>query len=193
MEGEELRLGKERVQVHLVGPLEAKGMVRKRGCSVEEHERFVATICARLAYMTERNLMALADVVERYAGGKQRDVWPSEVSICNWACRLQVPPASQSRFVRTYLQSAAGDAAAAGGYLVELLAHLKKMGTPPNDYVLAQMRADADANRRRLDNIPRDHAQGRASPSDLAWMRDYMAARQLCLDIRAAKVKGAAA
>ena len=111
----------------------------------------------------------------------------AEVSICNWAVRLQEPPASQSRLVRTYLQSGAGDAAKASGYLVELFLHLKKFGAPPNSYSQSQIRQRAEDNQRRRAAITRDHAQGRASPSDLNWLAGYMDTRRLCLDIINAK------
>lgn len=189
MEGEELRKGKERVRQLLIEPLEGQGMKRKRTVTVEDHARFLGSICARLAYMTEGNLQALAEVVARYADGPRKDVWPSELTIINNATRLQTPPASQSRLVRTYLQSAAGDAAERGGYLVELFAHLKRFGAPPNSYALETIRREADGNARQVEAVTHAREEGRASPSDLRWLQDYMAARGLCLDIRAAKVR----
>ncbi len=183
MEGAELKEGKERVMNALILPLCEKGMVRKRGCSAEAHEKTLANLQARLAYMADDKLAALAEVVERHAEGPKKNIWPAEVSICNWAVRLQEPPASQSRLVRTYLQSGAGDAAKAGGYLVELFLHLKKFGAPPNGYSQSQIRQRAEDNQRRRAGIMRDQAQGSASPSDLNWLAGYMDTRRLCLDI----------
>ncbi|WP_407496824.1 hypothetical protein [Pseudooceanicola sp. MF1-13] len=193
MEGEELRQGKARVRAILIDPLERRGMKRKRNVSQDDHARFLDGLSARLAYMAEDRLAALAEVVERMATGKLQDIWPSEVTIINNARRLQAPPVSQSRLVRTYLQSAAGDAAEAGGYLVELMAYLKRVGNVPGQYAMDTIRKEADDNARMIERVTIERKQGRASPQDLRLMQDYMAALQLCLDIRAAKVKGEAA
>ncbi len=131
MEGEALRAGKERVRENLILPLTKGGMIRKRGMPKAAEDEMLANLEARLAYMTADNLKALAEVLERYAGGKHKNVWPAEVSIYNWARAIQFPPASESRLVRSYLQSAAGSAAEVGGYLVELFWYLKKFGAPP--------------------------------------------------------------
>ena len=149
MEGQELKDGKERVRTHLIAPLVRRGMVRKRGRSVEDHQKMLDSLEARLAYMAADRLAALAEVVERYAEGPKKNIWPAEVSITNWARRLQEPPASESRLVRSYLQSGAGDAAKSGGYVVELFLYLKKYGAPPNDYSMKEIRSQADDNRRK--------------------------------------------
>ena len=192
MEGQDLKEGKERVRQNLIAPLERVGMVRKRGTSVEKHDAFLARLQARLSYMTADRLQDLVEVIERYAEGPKKNQWPAEVSIMNWARALQEPPASESRLVRSYLQSGAGDAAAAGDYLVELFGHLKRFGAPPNDYSLKCIKEAADGNRRRRAQIERDRDHGQAGAADMAWLASYMDARRRCLDIRA-KQKGAAA
>ena len=60
MEGQELKDGKARVRLHLIEPLVSGGMMRKRGQKVEEHERFLSSLEARLAYMAADRLQALA-------------------------------------------------------------------------------------------------------------------------------------
>lgn len=192
MEGQELREGKERVRMNLIEPLVKGGMVRKRGQKVEDHDKFLASLEARLAYMAEDRLQALAEVVERYAGGPQKNVWPAEVSIMNWARLLQEVPASESRLVRSYLQSRAGDAAQSGGYLVELFVYLKRFGAPPNDYSMKGIREEAEYNRCRRVGIERNREKGRASPRDLSWLQSYMDTRRRCLDIIKAKQERAA-
>ena len=193
MEGAELKEGKERVRQYLIDPLVSGGMVRKRGQKVEEHDKMLASLEARLAYMFEDRLKALAEVVERYAEGPKKNIWPAEVSITNWARRLQEPPASESRLVRSYLQSGAGEAAVKGGYLVELFFHLKKWGAPPNEYSMKNILADADTNGRRLRVIEGQREDGRASPRDLEWLARYMETRRRCLDIIKAKQERAVA
>lgn len=193
MEGQELRDGKERVRVNLIAPLVASGMMRKRGRTVDEHDNFLASLTARLSYMTEDRLTALAEVVERYAEGPKKNIWPAEVSIVNWARRLQEPPASESHLVRSFLQSAAGDAAVAGGYLVELFLYLKRYGAPPSSFAMTGIRSDAEDNARRREAIEYDRDEGRASPRDLSWLQGYMDTRRRCLDIIKAKQERSAA
>lgn len=192
MEGDELREGKARVRKCLLEPLEQRGMVRKRSRTEAMHQAMLESLEARLAYMTDENLLALAEVIERAAGGKSKNIWPEEVSVCNWARRLQEPPASESRLVRSYLQSAAGEAAKSGGYLVELFWHLKRYGAPPNDYARMQIQREADENRTRRLMIERDRERGRASPNDEAWARGYMDMRRRCLEIMKASTGKAA-
>lgn len=187
MEGQELRDGKNRVRLVLIDPLVSRGMVRKRGRSVEDHQKMLDSLAARLAYMDADRLAALAEVVERQAEGPRKNIWPAEVSITNWARRLQEPPASASRLVRSYLQSGAGDAAVSGGYLVELFQYLKKYGAPPNDYSLKTIRESAEVNRRTCASIERDRDAGRAGSRDLTWLQGYMDTRRRCLDIRNAR------
>ena len=193
MEGQALKEGKERVRLNLIDPLVERGMARKRGWTAADHQAMLESLAARLAYMDDDRLLALAEVVERYAEGPKKNIWPAEISITNWARRLQVPPASESRLVRSYLQSGAGAAAQSGGYLVELFNHLKKFGAPPNDYSLKCIREEAEENQRRRALIKRDREMDRASPRNLAWMQGYMDTRRRCLDIIKAKAKGAAA
>jgi len=193
VEGVELKEGKERVRQYLIDPLVSGGMVRKRGQKVEEHDKMLANLEARLAYMFEDRLKALAEVVERYAEGPKKNIWPAEVSITNWARRLQEPPASESRLVRSYLQSGAGEAARIGGYVVELFLYLKKYGAPPNEYSMQQIRDQADDNRRNRLRIERDQELGMASPRDLKWLEGYMATWRRCQDIILARNEGAAA
>lgn len=193
MEGQELKDGKERVRVNLIDPLVSRGMVRKRGRSVEDHQKMLDSLEARLAYMDADRLAALVEVIERYAEGPKKNIWPAEVSITNWARRLQEPPASESRLVRSYLQSGAGDAALSGGYVVELFLYLKKYGAPPNDYSMKEIRSQADGNLRKRARVERDREDGRADPRDLAWLQGYMDTRRRCLDIIKAKQERAAA
>ncbi|WP_298491567.1 hypothetical protein [uncultured Maritimibacter sp.] len=181
MEGQELREGKARVRAVLIDPLEAGGMQRRSGQKVEDHAAFLASLEARLAYMTEASLAALAEVVERHAGGSRQDRWPGEVPICNWARRIQEPPASESRLVRSYLQSGAGRAAASGGYLVELFRWLKERGVPPGDnFAMASIKGDADDNARRRVRCEEAMKRGTADPREVAWLHGYYDTLRRC-------------
>ncbi|MGK7653167.1 hypothetical protein ACSQ76_12350 [Roseovarius sp. B08] len=193
MEGDQLKQGKERVRKNLIEPLERARMKRKAGWTVDQHQAMMSSLEARLAYMNAKNLQALAECCERHAGGKLKDVWPAEVSICNWARRLQEPPASESRLVRSYLQSGAGVAARAGDYLVELFVYLKRMGVPPNDYVLKELQQRAQDRARAHDRIKRGIASGAATSAERAQLDGYHATLRRCEGIIEAGKQGAEA
>lgn len=184
MDGQALKEGKARVQQLLIEPLTARGMIRPRGVTVEAHDAMLANLRARLAYLTDDMVSALAEVVEGHAEGKHRNVWPSEISICNWARRLQPPPPSDSRLITSYLRSVAGHRALSEGYLVELYHYLKKHGQPPTgDYALSRIREEADEHRRDRIRIKSQVERCMASPRDEAWLRWYWDTRTRCLSI----------
>lgn len=183
MEGAELKEGRQRVADLLIEPLTRKGMIRPAGMKADAFGAMCETLKSRLAYMSPDKLQALAEVVEVNATGKARNRWPREVTVCNWAWRLQRPPASVSRLVRSYLQSEAGKAAARGGYLVELFEHLREFGVPLNEFTWSQIRAAADENRAKVKRIARAEELGRASLAAIQWRRDYMETRRRCLAI----------
>lgn len=191
MEGAELKEGKARVREHLIDPLERDGLVRKRGVTLQAHQDRLDGLAARLAYMTAENLRALAEVVATYGGGPRKDVWPTDVSICNWARRLQTPPISESRLVRSYIQSAAGMAAIDGGYVVELFEHLKRYGAPPDVYSLSKIRTEADQRKGRRARIERERERGIASQPDLDWLERQSAVFARCMAIVEKATEGA--
>ena len=171
MDREELKAGKERVQVHLIDVLNAKGMERKRSIKVEEFEKTLDSLRARLAYMGVEQLQALAWMVERMAEGKRKNAWPAEVSICNWARRIQPPPPSDSPMVCSVMKSAMGRLAVAGGYERELYLFLKKHGYPPNEYALGEIRNEGEANSEKLLGLL--GRSGALVPDDAAWLEWY--------------------
>ncbi|WP_306150629.1 hypothetical protein [Roseovarius sp. MMSF_3281] len=187
MEGEALREGKARVWAVLIEPLKERGMVRPRSMSVADEAAMLDRVAARLAYMSVDALEALAEVVEANATGKGRDCWPKEVSISNWARRIQAPPVTVSRLVRSYIQSEGGKAAQAGGYLAELFSYLRKHGRPPTPYCLDEMRQAADANRSRRARIEREAERGLASTADLAWLEGHVRAQERAQELFDAK------
>jgi hypothetical protein len=184
MDGQALRDGKARVQQLLIDPLTARGMIRPRGMTVEAHDAVLASLRARLAYLTDDMVEALAEVVEAHAEGKNRNVWPSEISICNWARRLQPPPPSDSRLITSYLRSVAGRRALSEGYLVELFLYLKRHGQPPTgDYAMSRIREEAEENRRARIRIKARNERGEADPRETNWLRGYWDTRARCMTI----------
>jgi hypothetical protein len=188
MEGEALREGKARVMRVLITPLVDAGMTRHGRMTVEQEQAMIERLVARLAYMSEGSLEALAEVVGSHARGRSRNAWPAELSICNWARRIEEPPATVSRLVRSMLQSASGDAAEAGGYLVELFRYLRKHGRPPTEtYCYDLIRSQAEDNQRRRARIRADLERGAVRSSDQVWLQHYLADRERVLAIRRAK------
>lgn len=178
MEGQELRDGRARVQTHLIAPLEGQGMQRGTRDTVAGHAAFLDKLRNRLAYMTAPNLTALAEIVANMAGGKHRDRWPAEVAVMNAARRLQVPPASESRMVRTWLQSAAGLRALDGDYHVEAFFWMKRAGNVPNDFVVTELRREAEARRAELTRLRAGFRDGRVTASEYRAVEDYDAAQE---------------
>ena len=182
MEGEALKEGKDRVRQALIEPLIRAGMVRRSGATLPDHAAMMDRLEARLAYMSPEMLLALAEIVERHADGKAKNVWPAEVSICNWARDLEPPPPSESRLVRSYMQSSAGALAYGEGYALELFLYLKKFGRPPvGSYAIDTIKADADRNSRRANAVQNAIDCGRASEMDAAWLVQYRAAQKRCV------------
>jgi len=175
MDREQLKAGKARVQEHLIDALNKKGMERKRSVKVEVFEKSMESLCARLAYMGVEQLQALAELVERMAEGKRKNAWPAEISICNWARRIQQPPPSDSPMVCSVMNSAMGRLAMAGGYQRELYLFLKKHGYPPNDYALGQVRKEGEENIARASRIMAKRHEGVLDPDDAAWLEWYQA------------------
>ena len=193
MEGEALRAGKEKVKAIVINPLVARGMARRSSQKVAEFEAMQESLAARLAYMDEGNLIVLAEMIERLAEGKSHNLWPAEVTICNWARKLQPPPPSESRLVRSYLQSGAGHRAYDEGYLVELFEYLKRMGIPPtSEYALTTIRDKAMANARQRLIIAERMANGSAEPLEQGWLRAYNEQLARCKDIMNSKDEAAA-
>ena len=175
MEGIELREGRERVELLLIAPLIARGMTRPANMRASALDEMLERLRGVLAYMAADKLEALAEIVARRAGGKARDRWPAEVSVCNWAADLQSPPASESRLVRSYMASAAGRRAYVEGYEPELFLHLKRAGLPPKEHAVAHLRDAAGKRQLRVDAIRADMAAGRASPADRQWLGGFLA------------------
>lgn len=167
MEGVELEQGKERVKACLLDRLDRIGMRRAKGMTAARHEAMFDRLQCLLAYMPAEMLLALAEVIERNARGVLRNQWPDEATLRNWARDLMPPPPSESRLVRTYVQSV-GEHALAGGHLTEIYLYLKRFGKPPNDggWRLIRDRAKENASRKA-------RAIERGDKNELNWLEGY--------------------
>lgn len=106
---------RDTVLANVLEPLDADGMRKRKGVSVEDHEAFKHDLAERLAWLSVEWHEPLRDTIERNAEkSKSRDklnpprnIWPDAVSILNWARGLSqfgdVP-----KLVGTYMRSRAG-------------------------------------------------------------------------------------
>lgn len=158
------------VDALLLEPL--AGLPRKRGVTAAAHAEVMDRLRSRLAYMTDDNLRAIHDVVLRHAG---KGHWPDAALILAWAYNLQPPPPRQSTYARSLMRSAMGRRAADEGWAVELYRVAKKLGPPPNRYVITQLRAKADENRRRRAKIREWIELGKETLEERRWLDHWMA------------------
>ena len=111
MEQAEVTEGKKRVRQCLIGPLEVDGMVRTAS-SVATHEAYLQKLESALCYLSEAELLSLAETIGRGAVActkcKARVGWPALVTIRNWAHDLRPRPAGYSPKVTSWMRSSAG-------------------------------------------------------------------------------------
>lgn len=166
---------RKRVAEVLIEPLEAEGMRRKRGVKPDEHEKQMESLKTRLAHLTLPNLNRMRLYITRAAGGKDRDVWPSLVSISNWALDIQAPPDDDNEMVISYMSSAAGRKAWGMGpqYAVALRTYLRRARLVPNAYTwktINQNGADLERTRERVCEALANHS---ATEVDREWLAGY--------------------
>lgn len=172
---------KAKVRRFLIDPLIADGLTRPKAVTIEAHAAFLDELADRLAYLDDRLLVTLHDLVLTYAEGPHRNVWPGFATIWNLAVRLRQPPDNERHIMTTWLASRAGPAAREAGHLVELHAWLRKHGCPPTPYAMAkEILPEAAENARTRARIARDVEAGRARPSDVDWLNGYLRALAYC-------------
>jgi len=200
-EAHETASGAGAVQTVLIDPLIADGLKRHPRVTAEAHEVFLKKLKETLRYMTPENLAYLRAQVSAIAEGKHRNIWPGLASIRNFAWQLQKPPIDEDEVVKTWLHSRAGPDIRAQGYLVEMVAYLRKFRRRPasGGYADKQLREEAAENARRIVLIEERIARGGAPDSDRAWLDWYRAEAERYGAIvdagiahRAARVEGAA-
>ena len=170
MDGDEKRIGKARVQEILIERLEAAGLQRPKGLSVEKHAAAKGWMAEHLAYMSEENLLTLAEVVLDSVADRR---WPSEIVVREFARSLQPPPPTVKRLISSWLASVEGPKAEAGGYLVELYRWLVASPRPPSSWDMRTIMERAATNMRHAE-IVRDRIERGAAPDeDRAWLMQY--------------------
>jgi len=166
---------RRRVAKLLVEPLVDDGMVRKRGVSVAEHEKWIEGLKTRLAYMDPENLAALRHGIARAAGGTHRNQWPSIITITNIAHPIQFPPDHDSDMVISYMASAAGWKAWNLGptYAMAVRAHMRRTYRIPHKLSWPKINQHGEELARKSVLVSERIKAGRASDADRKWMEGF--------------------
>jgi hypothetical protein len=175
--------GKDRVREYFIHPMEQAGFVRKRGVSVDDHNKFLKRLERRLAYLDVIHLKGLFEFSVELGRGILKNVWPVEQTLVHAAHRLQKPPPQTDDYVISVIKSQMGIDAQAGGYLVELFQIARRTGPPPTKYFLRKLSEEAVENRRREEIVLRNRSLGRAHPDELAWLTAYQLDREMAENI----------
>lgn len=175
-EQEKIESGRARVRRVLVGPLEAGGMVRKRGVKLEDHDKRIDALCGRLEYMSERGLEGLRMHLIRVAGA--RNQWPDQNCILSAAWAIEVPPPRDNAFAVSLMHSQMGRDAREGGWHVELYDLARRIGPPPNRYSIKKLKEKSEENRDRVLRVSERIERGRATPDDRRFLDWYQALRR---------------
>lgn len=190
--------GRALVRQHLITALE--GLGARRGQTIEAMRAEQAAVAERLCYMKSDSLRALAECALRMAGvlgqgPKGAPAWPEPAKLFAWAFVLQFPPPRESDYVPSLMRSRLGDEAMDGGWHVQLFRAARRGPPPPNDYLKAKLREEADDCRRELRRVAEWVEAGRASPDHqkflAAWHRDKAEAEALVYEGRAHRASAA--
>lgn len=157
-----------RVDALLLDPL--AGLKRRRGISAEAHEKMLARLRGRLAYMSDDNLRGMHDLILRHAA---KGCWPAEALVKAWAYDLQLPPPRECDYARSLIRSAMGRQAAEEGWVVELYQIAKRLGPPPGKYIISRLKDEAEHARHRRTVIRENIEAGWASDADRAWLNAW--------------------
>lgn len=170
--------GAKAVRAYLIEPLEADGLVRKRGVSLEDHKAFLSKVAEKLAYCERETLERMRPILMGLAGGPAANVWPCYATVRNLAHTFQAPPDDSDKTLHGWLHSRAGMAARRNGTLLATRWFIKKFRKPPvvdgkvSTFMLGQI-----AERQReldldLDHIRERIAAGEATERERAWLEE---------------------
>ncbi|PID95781.1 MAG: hypothetical protein CSA85_00480 [Alphaproteobacteria bacterium] len=184
--------GEKRVLALLVEPLQRRGLAKPTSLTKAQFGDMVTDLCARLAYMTDANLMALEEQVAANAGGKEKDRFPIGQRILEWAAQIQPPGDDASPLIRAVFAAQLGLDALAGGWAPELLAELKRNRRWPSSYVVRSVQERSTDKVRQLQRCEEALARGRDLPPEQAeWRARRLAAVAKCEGIRDMAMRGA--
>lgn len=172
--------GRALVRQVLLEPLTQGGMQRPRGMSVADHDRMLARLADKLAYLDRDKLAGLAALIIRLSEGKQGGHWPTEVQVLKWAWAMLPPPPSAHTYAQSLIRSAMGRRAMDEGWVVELYRAALKFGPPPQKYVIGQLQDEASDNQRRRQRVREWIEAGRATADERGWLSAWHRDMQEC-------------
>lgn len=143
--------GEQRVQEHLIAPLQGLGLARPSGMKVDGYTDMLNTIKKKLAYMTALNLQALVveamTRIERKGNGR----FPMAVDLLVWAAGIQQPSDDGSPLIRAVFAASIGQLAIDEDWAPELLRYVRKVRVWPTPVALREIKQQAAEARRRLE------------------------------------------
>ncbi len=184
MDSADQAIGEKRVRQMLIDPLMRRGLGRPTTLTKQEFEDMARDLCARLAYMSEENLMALEEQAATHPGGPSKDRFPIANNILRWAGMIQPPHDSASPLIRAVFAAQIGRDAIDQGWAPELLAEVKRTREWPGRYVLSKVRSAADDAMRKMWSIEQSLTRNEPVDQDgLAWRQRRLDAMHRCRDI----------
>jgi len=153
MNSAEQAAGEQRVQEHLIAPLQGLGLARPSGIKVNDYADMISVIKKKLSYMTALNLQALAveatTRVERKGNGR----FPVAVDLLVWAAGIQQPSDDASPLIRAVFAGTVGQQAINEDWAPELLRHIRKARVWPTPVALREIKHQAQEARGRLEQL----------------------------------------
>ena len=173
--------GEARVRDLLIEPLEIRGLAKPPGLTRGAFEDMKRGLCAKLAYMTDLNLSALAEHAAASPGGKDRDRFPIANLILTWAAQIQPPGDDASPLIRAVFAADLGRDAIAGGWAPELLTELRRHRRWPQAFAVTEIKARADDAMRQMVRLDEALARGHdLTPREVEWQAARKAAIEKC-------------
>lgn len=181
MDSAEQATGEKRVRRVLIDPLLRRGLAKPSGLTRAQFDDMVNDMCARLAYMSETNLMALEEEAAGMAGGKEKDRFPIANKLLERAAHIQPPGDDASPLIRAVFAGQLGQDALAGGWAPELLQELRKSRRWPGAYMVKTIKDSASDSLRRLRDLDARLVRGdELTPSEDRWRASRLAVHAKC-------------
>lgn len=170
--------GRRAVRTHLIEPLQAEGMKRRKGETLEDEQAYIERLVRRLSYMRAEALDELLPIVRGLAGGGGRNRWPDEISVLNFAHAIQPPPDVSDDILTSWLRSVEGPIVRREGTLAATRMFIKRFRRPPKDkagsrFYAGQVREMQREIDRDIEAARRAMANGEARQSEIDMVRGY--------------------
>lgn len=160
MDAKEQADRERRVQELLLDELDQRGLKRPSGDTVDKFEKARKVMRAKLAYMTDLNLSALAEHVAAHAAGPNRDRFPIVNEILRWAADIQQPGDEASPLMRAVFVAKLGKDALRDDWAPELLRWLRKHRRWPKDFDVRSLKGEADNVHAKLEDMRQREERG---------------------------------